>query len=131
MASKPSIFRQHRTTNHLLSHLLVRAPQPHHHWNADPQVLVRQHDTLGDHIAEGEPAEDVDEDGLHAGVLQDGVEGLLDGLTGRFAACVEEVGAVAAQGANCVDRVHGQAGAVDCGCWGKFVGRKEGEGRCT
>lgn len=79
----------------------------------DPQVFVGEDDALGNHIAAGEPAEDVHEYGLHSWILENDAERGFDALAGGFAPGVEEVGTAAAAGVESVDGVHCQTSAVD------------------
>ena len=102
-------------THHPLPVPLIRTPQPHHNRHPHAQLPIRHRNTLGDHIAAGQAAEDIDEDGEDAGVGQEEAEGGGHGGGGRFAAGVEEVGDGPAAEAEGVDGVHGEAGAVDWG----------------
>lgn len=83
-------------TYHLLPKLFIRPPQPYHNRYLQLQITKRHNDAIGNHIAARQPAEDIDEDGFHARVGGDDAEGGFDGFGGGFAACVKEVGAVAA-----------------------------------
>lgn len=109
----PSQKKTAQKTHHLLPDLFICPPQPHHDRQRYPQITIRQQDALSDHVALRQAAEDVDEDGAYTVVVQDGTEGSLDRVAGRFAARVEEVGDVAPARGQAVDGVHGEAGAVD------------------
>ncbi len=79
--------------------------------------LQRVHDAVGDGVARGDPAEDVDEDALHLRVAQDDVQAVGHHLGRGAAADVEEVGglhaAVALAGIrDDVERRHDEPGAV-------------------
>ena len=58
----------------------------------DLQQLQRLHDAVGDRVAGGDAAEDVDEDGLDVRVAEDDLQAVGHHLGGGAAADVEEVG---------------------------------------
>jgi hypothetical protein len=75
-------------------------------------VLVGIHDALCYAVAAHDAAEDVHQDGLHCGVLQDDAEGFLHaGGVGRTTD-VEEVGGFATAELDDVHGGHGEAGTV-------------------
>src|SRR5699024_2725873 len=94
--------------------LLIRPPQPNNNRNFQLQIPESVDDPLSNHVAASEPTKDVHEDDFHAGVRGEDLERCLDSLGGGFAACVEEVGAVAAVDCDGVYCVHRETGAVDC-----------------
>lgn len=104
-----------KVTYHLLSNLLIRSPQADYYRHFDAKVLVSEHDAIGNHVAESKSAEDVDKNGLHSWIFQNDSERAFDGLAGRFAAGVEEVGAFASQVSYGVDGIHSETGAIDFG----------------
>lgn len=65
---------------HLLSRFLVRTPESDNHWDFHVQIPERQDDTFSDHVASGQPTEDVNEDSLNAWVGRDNAERGLDSL---------------------------------------------------
>src|SRR5690606_28507273 len=75
--------------------------------------LARGNHALGDDVAAHDAAEDVDQDGLHAFVLEHDLERFGDFLGRGAAADVEEVGRLAAEQLDGVHGGHGQTGAVD------------------
>ena len=79
-----------------------------------PQVdaAERLDDALGDLLAAGDAAEDVDEDALHLLVVVDDLERRGHHVGVGAAADVEEVGGRAADLVDDVERAHRQAGAV-------------------
>ena len=74
--------------------------------------LERLDDAVGDLFAPGDAAEDVDEDRLHARVVVDDLEGAGHDVGVGAAADVEEVGRLATDLVDDVERAHGQPGAV-------------------
>ncbi len=70
-------------------------------------------DTAGDDVAIHDTAEDIDEDGLDVGVLEDDAEGCGDLLGGGAAADVEEVGGLAAVVTDDIHGAHGESRAID------------------
>ncbi len=75
----------------LPTQLHVRPLEPHDQRHPQAELLGRGDDAGGDDVALHDAAEDVDEDGLHLGALQDDLEGLGDLLLVGAAADVEEV----------------------------------------
>ena len=69
-------------------------------------------DAVGDRVAGGDAAEDVDEDGLHGRVGEDDGEAVGHDLGGGAAADVEEVGGAGAAAGDDVEGGHDQARAV-------------------
>src|ERR671933_107104 len=81
------------------------------------EQLQRVHDAVGDRVAGGDPAEDVDEDALHGGVGQDDVQPVGHDLGRGAAPDVEEVGRLGPAElltgvGDDVQRAHHQPGAV-------------------
>ncbi len=66
--------------------------EPHDEGHPEPELLGGGDDAGGDDVAAHDAAEDVDEDALHLGALEDDLERRLDLLLGGAAAHVEEVG---------------------------------------
>src|SRR3546814_2604537 len=80
--------------------------------HADVDAAHGGDDPVGDLVALGDAAEDVDEDRLHVGVVVDDLERAGHHVGVGAAADVEEVGGLAADLVHDVDGGHGQAGAV-------------------
>ena len=78
----------------------------------DAGGLDRLDEALGDVLAAGDAAEDVDEHGGHRRPGEHGLEGRLRDLGAGAAADVAEVGGLAAGSGDLVDGAHHQAGAV-------------------
>ena len=98
----------------------VRAHDAHHHGHVALLLAARLDQAVGDLVAAGDAAEDVDEDRAHVAVGQDQPHGRGDLVVLGAAADVEEVGRLAA---GALDQVHGrhrQPGAVDHAADGAF-----------
>ncbi|MFM1945227.1 MAG: hypothetical protein RI897_4209 [Verrucomicrobiota bacterium] len=70
-------------------------------------------DAAGDDVAIHDTAEDIDEDGLDVGVLEDDAECGGDLFSGGAAADIEEVGGLAAVVTDDIHGSHGESGAID------------------
>src|SRR5690606_21090864 len=91
----------------------VGALQAHGNGHLDlADVHVGIHNALGHAVAAHDTAEDVHQDGFHAGVLQDDAEGLLHAGRIGGAAHIEEVGGLPAAELDDVHGGHGQPGTV-------------------
>ncbi len=91
----------------LAPELDVRPLEAHDERHLEPELLGRRDDAVGDDVALHDAAEDVDEDRLHLGALEDHLEGLGDLLLVGAAADVEEVrGGDAVALAEVLDDVH-------------------------
>ncbi len=77
-----------------------------------PDLLQGPDDAVGDRVAGGDAAEDVDEDGLHGGVGEDDRESVGHDPGGGAAADVEEVRGPGTAAGDHVERRHDQARAV-------------------
>jgi hypothetical protein len=92
---------------------LVGTGQPYHDRHLDRELRQRGLDAVGDIVGAGDPAEDIEQDGLDLGIAGDDPEGVDDLLRIRAAADIQEVGRLAAVVLHQVHGGHGQAGAVD------------------
>lgn len=99
-------------THHFLTKFLISPTQPHHNRHLHIQIPECHDDTLRDHVAACQTAEDIDKDSLDAWIRADNLEGRLDGLGCGFTTGIEEVGAVPAVDGEGVDCVHGKSRAV-------------------
>src|SRR5262245_55781898 len=102
-----------RLGQHLLAELDVRPFHPHDDGHPDAELLDGRDQASCQPVAAEDPAEHVDEDGLHARIAREDPEGALDLLGRRAAAHVEEVRGGAAGELHDVHRRHGEPGAVD------------------
>src|SRR3546814_6597858 len=84
-----------------------------HQRHAKIDGLARSDHAFGNDVATHDAAEDVDQDGLDAFVLEHDLEGFCDLLGSSAAAHVQEVGRLAAEQLDGVHGGHGQACAVD------------------
>ena len=91
---------------------VVGAVEAHDERNRRFDLLERRDQAVGDLVAAGDAAEDVEQHRLDRVVGQQQIDGLLDLLGVRASARVEEVGGRAARLGDDVERRHHQAGAV-------------------
>ena len=103
---------QTRLLQDLLAELDVGAFQPHHQRHVQVDLARRGDDAFGDHVAAHDAAEDVDQDALDVGILEDDLEGRGHALLGGAAADIEEVGGRGAIELDDVHGGHGEARAV-------------------
>ena len=106
----------------------VRADDAHDHRHVALLLGPRLDEAVGDLVAAGDAAEDVDEDRVDLRVGQDEPHRRRDLVGSRAAADVEEVGRLAAGPLDEVHRRHRQAGAVDHAA-DRAVELDEGEAR--
>src|ERR671926_1464982 len=100
-----------------LLHVVAVEPDDQRLGRLVTEQLQRVDDAVGDRVAGGDPAEDVDEDALHGGVGQDDVQPVGHDLGGGAATDVEEVGRLDAAElltgvGDDVQRAHHEPGAV-------------------
>src|SRR5690606_7475723 len=104
---------QPRVGQHLLAQFFVGALHADHQRHVQVDRLARGDHAFGDDVAAHDAAKNVDQNGLHALVLEHDLEGFGDFLGRGAAADVQEVGGLAAEQLDGVHGGHGQAGAVD------------------
>src|SRR5690606_32199451 len=104
---------QPRVGQHFLAQFFVGALHADDQRHVQVDGLARGDHAFGDDVAAHDAAEDVDQDGLHALVLEHDLEGFGHFLGRGAAANVQEVGRLAAEQLDGVHGGHGQAGAVD------------------
>src|SRR5690606_28276168 len=104
---------QARLGQQLLAELFVGALHAHDQRHTEVHGLARGDHAFGNDVATHDAAEDVDQDGLDAVVLEHDLERFGDLLGRGAAADVQEVGRLAAEQLDGVHGGHGQAGAID------------------
>src|SRR4029453_13922063 len=90
----------------------IGAFQAHHQRPVEADLARRADDAFGNGIAAHHAAEHVDQDSLHARIVEDQLEGAGNALLGRGAGDVHEVRRLAAVVLDDVHGRHGEAGAV-------------------
>src|SRR5690606_27869150 len=104
---------QTRVCEDVLALLDIGAFKANDERNREIHFLRGRNDTFGDDVAFHDPAEDVHEDALDSGVLQNDLEGGRDLFLARAAADIEEVRREGPIELDDIHRRHRETGAVD------------------
>src|SRR6516225_6597410 len=97
----------------LLAEFDIGAFEPYHQRHAQAHFLHCGDDTLGNHVAFHDAAENIDQDALNVVIRRDDLEGGHHFFFGRAAADIKKIGRRLAVKLNDVHGGHGEAGAVD------------------
>src|SRR5690606_11858368 len=104
---------QPRVGQHFLAQFFVGALHADDQRYVEVDSLASRDHAFGDDVAAHDAAEDVDQNSLHALVLEHDLEGFGDLFSRGAATDVQEVGRLAAEQLDGVHGRHGQTGAID------------------